>query len=79
MARGIVACTVVLVLTLFLPLRVVTVSVAWTVIELGPAIRLLLGVPDTPIEASLSPLGSETFFQVRVVAYGLGPIPRLAA
>jgi hypothetical protein len=58
-----VAWTVVLVLTFFLPLRVVTVSVADTVIKLGPAAKLLLGVPDsTPAEDRCSPFGRVTFF-----------------
>ena len=64
MVRGMVAWTVVLVLTFFLPLRVVTVSVTWTLIELGPAFSFVLGVPDsTPVFDSFSPLGRwPTFF-----------------
>ena len=68
MGRGMVAWTVVLVLTFFLPVRVVTVSVTWTLTELVPAVRFLLGVPDsTPVFLeSFSPLGRETFFHFRV-------------
>jgi hypothetical protein len=63
MVSGIVASTVVVVLTFLLPLSVVTVSVAWTVIELEPPTSLELGVPDnTPAEDSASPLGRVTFF-----------------
>jgi hypothetical protein len=63
MVRGIVACTVVSVLTFFLPLRVVTFSVTWTVTEFGPATSLALGVPDnTPAEDTFSPFGQVTFF-----------------
>ncbi len=51
--RGIVAWTVVFVLTFFLPLRLVTVSVTWTVTEIVPAISFLFGDPDsTPTDDS---------------------------
>jgi hypothetical protein len=69
MVRGIVARTVVLALTFFVPLMVVTVSVTWTVTELGPAISLLFGTPEsTPADESFSPLGKETFFHLSVVS-----------
>ena len=68
MVRGMVACTVVFVLTFFVPLRVVTVSVTWTVTELGPAVSLALGVPEsTPALDSFIPLGRLTFFHFKVV------------
>jgi hypothetical protein len=68
MVRGIVAWTVVLVLTFFLPLRVVTVSVTWTVTELGPAASFLFSVPDSmPSLDSFNPLGRVTFFHLKVV------------
>ena len=66
--NGIVAWTVVLALTFFFPLRVVTVSVTRTVTELGPAASFLFGVPDsTPAEDSFRPLGKNTFFHFSVV------------
>ena len=66
-AKGMVAWTVVGVLIFFLPLRVVTVSVTWTLTELGAA-SLALGVPDrTPADESFKPLGRVTFFHFRVV------------
>ncbi len=63
-----VAWTVVLVFTgLFLLSRVITVSVTWTMTELGAA-SFLFGVPDsTPVEDSFIPLGSVTFFHFSVV------------
>jgi hypothetical protein len=62
-----VAWTVVLVLTFFLPLRVVTVSVADAGIKLGPAANLLLGVPDsTQAEDRCSPFGRVTLFHFKV-------------
>ena len=68
MVRGMVAWTVVFVLTLLVPLRVVTVSVTWTVTELGPVASFLLGVPDsTPAEDNFSPFGSVIFFHFNVV------------
>ena len=68
MVSGIMASAVVLVLTFFFPSRVVTVSVTFTVTELGPAARVLLGVPDsTPVEESFIPLGRETLTHLRVV------------
>ena len=76
MVRGIVAETVVLVLTFFLPLKVVTVSVTWTLTELGPAVSFVLGVPDsTPVEDSFSPLGRETFFHFKVVVWPVALFP----
>jgi hypothetical protein len=59
---------VVLVWTFFVPLRVVTVSVTLTVTELGPAARVLLGVPEsTPFEESFNPFGRETLAHFKVV------------
>jgi hypothetical protein len=67
-AKGMVACTVVLVLTGLLSLlRVVTVSVTWTVTDIGAA-SLLFGLPDsTPAEESFMPLGRLIFFHFSVV------------
>ena len=66
--QGMVACIVVLALTFVLPLRVMTVSVTRTVIELGSPVSFLLGIPDsTPVSDSFSPLGKETFFHPRAV------------
>jgi hypothetical protein len=49
-------------------LRVVTVSVTWTVTELGPAASLVFGVPDsTPALDNFSPFKRETFFHFKVV------------
>lgn len=60
------AWTVVLVLIFFLPLRVVTVSVADTVIKFGPAAKLLLGVPDSTLaEDRCSPFGRVTFYSLQ--------------
>ena len=68
MVKGIVAWTVILVLTIFLPLRAVTVLVTLTLIELVPAVSFLLGVPDsTPVFDSFRPLGRLTFFHFNVV------------
>ena len=68
--RGMVAWTVVLVLTLCLfirPVRVNTFSVTWTEMEPRPS-PVLMGVPDsTPAEESVSPFGSVTFFHLSVV------------
>jgi hypothetical protein len=66
--RGIVAWTVVKVLTFLLPLRLVTVSVTFTVTELEPAARCLFGVPDrTPTEDSFIPFGRVTLAHFSVV------------
>ena len=60
MVRGNVAWIVVLALTFCVPLMVVTVSVTWTVTELGPTISLLFRTPEsTPADESFSPLGKE--------------------
>ena len=69
MVRGMVAWTVVFVLTFFLPFRVVTISVTSTLTELVPPVSFLLGVPDsTPVFLeSFSRLGRLTFFHFRVV------------
>ena len=76
MVSGMVAWTVVLVLTFFVPLRVVTVLVTWTATGPVPPPSLELGVPDsTPAEESFSPLGRATFFHFNVVTFGLALTP----
>jgi hypothetical protein len=68
MISGIVASTVVLVLTGCLPLRVVTVSVAWATTEQVPASNFKPGVPDkTPVDDSAIPFGSSAPNQLTVV------------
>ncbi len=69
MASGIVASAVVLVLTFFVPLRVVTVSVTFTVTELGPASQALVRRPrEHALGGELHPLGQgDLLAHLRVV------------
>lgn len=70
-----VASTVVGVLTFFLPLSVLTVSVAWTVIESEP---LVFGFPEsTPTADNFNPFGNSTLVHLTVVANpkALVPVP----
>jgi len=65
MLSGMMAWTVVAVLTFFLPLRVVTVSVTWTMIDVVPGASFALGMPDRfPEEESFIPVSNSNSVHV---------------